>query len=643
MKLLAAKTWIAVSVALVTGLFAGLFFGRSGAGADHRAHTEATESGASVWTCSMHPQIQLPEPGSCPICGMDLIPLTDTASAGLTDRQIRLSPYAQKLAEVQVTPVVRRIMAQEVRMVGKVEYDETRVKTITAWVPGRLDRLFVDYTGVPVVEGDHLVSLYSPDLIAAQEELIQVVKTSGQMGDGGVEIVRERTQALVETSREKLRLLGLTDTQIKGIEEKGKPDTHLTIYSPISGIVVRKQKTEGMYVNTGSPIYEIADLSLVWIKLDAYESDLRWLHYGQEVRFETEAYSGEPFIGRISFIDPVLDPRTRTVKVRVNVPNEAGRLKPGMFVRAVVEAATTDDGRVYAPDLAGKHICPMHPEIIKTGEGICDVCEMDLVPIEEYGFATSRAEEETEAPLVIPASAPLITGKRAVVYLKVDHEEGIYEGREVVLGPRAGDHYIILDGLSEGDLVVHNGAFKIDSAIQILARPSMMNPEEDPQNLPDLAPHVSPEPFRIQLAELIAPYLAMQAALAGDALHPAHEAGEALAKALEGVDMKLVQGDAHEAWMEIREEFSRGLIALRAAENLAGARESFKTLSEAMEEVLAVFSPETPSGLYRVHCPMAFDDQGASWLQRQADVFNPYFGAEMLHCGKVTETYESSR
>jgi len=186
---------------------------------------------------------------------MDLIPLTETDSAGLTDRQIRLSPYAQKLAEVQVTPVVRRIMAQEVRMVGKVEYDETRVKTITAWVPGRLDRLYVDYTGVSVTEGDHLVHLYSPDLIAAQEELIQVVKTSAQMGEGGVEIVRERTRALVETSREKLRLLGVTDDQIEGIEEKGKPDTHLTVYSPISGFVARKQAPEGMYVTTGIPIY----------------------------------------------------------------------------------------------------------------------------------------------------------------------------------------------------------------------------------------------------------------------------------------------------------------------------------------------------------------------------------------------------
>lgn len=556
-----------------------------------------------------------------------------------------------------MTPVVRRIMAQEVRMVGKVEYDETRVKTITAWVPGRLDRLFVDYTGVPVVEGDHLVSLYSPDLIAAQEELIQVVKTSAQMGEGGVEIVRERTQALVETSREKLRLLGLTDTQIKGIEGKGIPDTHLTIYSPISGIVVRKQKTEGMYVKTGTPIYEIADLSLVWIKLDAYESDLRWLHYGQEVRFETEAYSGEPFTGRISFIDPVLDPKTRTVKVRVNVPNAAGRLKPGMFVRAVVEAATTDDGRVYAPDLAGKHICPMHPEIIKNGLGTCDVCEMDLVPIEEYGFATTKAEEGREAPLVIPASAPLITGKRAVVYLMVDQEEGIYEGREVVLGPRAGDHYIVLDGLSEGDLVVYNGAFKIDSAIQILARPSMMNPEAGEAMLnsgkagnaynvgieTDVQQGGQEEFVHDPLAVVFECYFDLQEALARDQLLAAHDAAVALKAAIDHAKRSMPEVSERETWERFLPVLEQCTEEFHRSGDLAAARKAFEVLSNAMIACTKAGGLPEDKSVYEVYCPMAFDDQGASWLQRKPDVINPYFGAKMLRCGKVTETYESSR
>jgi Cu(I)/Ag(I) efflux system membrane fusion protein len=633
MKKVATKTGIAVFVALVVGLFVGHLFGRGGAG----GHTEANGSESSVWSCSMHPQIQLPEPGPCPLCGMDLIPLTETDSAGLTDRQIRLSPYAQKLAEVQVTPVVRRIMAQEVRMVGKVEYDETRVKTITAWVPGRLDRLYVDYTGVSVTEGDHLVHLYSPDLIAAQEELIQVVKTSAQMGEGGVEIVRERTRALVETSREKLRLLGVTDDQIEGIEEKGKPDTHLTVYSPISGIVVRKQATEGMYVKTGTPIYEIADLSIVWVKLDAYESDLRWLHYGQEVRFETEAYSGEPFAGRIAFIDPILDPQTRTVKVRVNVPNAAGRLKPGMFVRAVVEAATIDDGRVYAPELAGMYISPMHPEIIKSGPGTCDVCGMDLVPIEEYGFAT--AETGREAPLVIPASAPLLTGKRAVVYLKVDHEDGIYEGREVILGPRTGDHYIVLDGLNEGDLVVYNGAFKIDSAIQILARPSMMNPVEEKVESPPLVSHDSPDAFRTQLTALFAAYFDLQEALARDRLHPAHDAAAVLKDAVDQTTPEIV----HETWKEVLPALQQSIEDIHSAGDFVGARKAFEVLSNAMIAITKAGGSDAGGPIYEVYCPMAFDDQGASWLQRKPEVFNPYFGAEMQRCGKVTETYEFSR
>ncbi|MFT5498510.1 MAG: Cu(I)/Ag(I) efflux system membrane fusion protein, partial [Kiritimatiellia bacterium] len=384
--------WIAIAL---VGVVIGYVLPKNSS----HAPVGAANAAATIWTCSMHPQIKLPKAGKCPLCGMDLIPLKSSSNETLGKAQLQLSPYAQQLAGIEVTPVRRENLTRQVRMVGKIEPDETRQKTITAWVPGRLDRLYVDYTGVKVEKGDHLVYLYSPDLIAAQEELIQSALTVRSYNDATVPMVRERAIALVETSREKLRLLGLTPEQIANVESRGKPDTHLNIYSPISGIVLEKHAKEGMYVQTGSPIYQIADLSTVWLKLDAYESDLRWLHYGQGVQFETEAHPGEPFEGRIAFIDPVLDPKTRTVKIRVNVPNTDGRLKPGMFVRAIVEASTSSDGRVFAPELAGKFISPMHPEILKDAPGKCDVCGMDLVPIEEYGFATSVATNA--APLVI--------------------------------------------------------------------------------------------------------------------------------------------------------------------------------------------------------------------------------------------------
>jgi len=427
------------------------------------------------WTCAMHPQIRQPKPGKCPICFMDLIPV-ETTEGQVGARQIVFSEDALKLMEVQTTPVVRKFVEAEIRMVGKVEYDESRVKQIAAWVPGRIDRLYVDFTGTLVRKGDHMVYLYSPQLLSAQAELLQAVKAVQEMGSGTSELIRRSSVAMLEAAREKLRLLGLQKEQIEEIEKTGQPTDHLTIYAPIGGIVIAKHANAGDYVETGTKIYTIADLSEVWVKLDAYELDLAWLRYGQAVEFTTEAYPGEMFRGTISFIDPMLNPMTRTVKLRVNVANPDGRLKPEMFVRAVVRSKVAGVGMVMDENMAGKWICPMHPSVVKIEAGQCDICGMDLVKTESLGYVT--AEEPNEAPLVIPASAPLITGQRAVVYVRVEgKEKPTFEGREIVLGPRAGDYYLVKEGLAEEELVVTKGNFKIDSALQIQAKPSMMNPE----------------------------------------------------------------------------------------------------------------------------------------------------------------------
>ncbi len=436
------------------------------------AVADARASSSTIWTCSMHPQIQLPKPGKCPICFMDLIPMEDSGG-DLGPRQLKMSEAAMALANIRTTPVVRQVVTRNIRMVGKVEYDETRLAYITSWIPGRLDRLYVDYTGITVNKGDHMVYLYSPELIVAQKELLQAWNQYQRVTDPRN---REMIAANLKSVEEKLRLWGLLPEQIEKIKQRGETTDHVTIYSPVGGVVVHKNALEGDYVKEGNRIYTIADLSLVWVNLDAYESDLPWIRYGQEVEFTADSHPGETFEGRVAFIDPVLNQKTRTVRVRVNMPNQDLRLKPGMFVRATLKSRLTGGGQVVAPDLAGKWISPMHPEIIKDSPGKCDVCGMDLVPAEELGFVAKQ--HTAEAPLVIPATAPLITGKRAVVYVKLPgREEPIFEGREVLLGNRAGDYYIVRAGLHEGDVVVTDGNFKIDSALQIKAAPSMMNPE----------------------------------------------------------------------------------------------------------------------------------------------------------------------
>ncbi len=596
------------------------------------------------YTCSMHPAVRSTDPEApCPLCGMDLIPVrTGNGGADSDGAVITLSPRARRLARVATSPVERRYVESGVQLLGKVTVDETRVRRISAWSAGRLDRLYVDYTGIRVAEGDHLAELFSPELITAQEELLQAV--GGEHSGFGA--------GMLNAAREKLRLLGLTSAQITTIEERGKPLDQVTVTAPIGGIVLEKHAVEGAYVNVGSPIVSIADLSRVWVKLDAYESDLPWLQYGQEVAFESIAHPGEIFTGRIAFVDPVLDEGSRTVKVRVNVENGDGGLKPGMFVRAKLSARLTADGRVADADLAGKWISPMHPEVIKDGPGACDICGMQLVPTESLGYADAELSGEG-APLVIPATAPLITGRRALVYVADPEEEGRYAGREIVLGPRAGDHYLVVSGLMEGEQVVTRGNFKIDSALQIQARPSMMNPagsgpapghdhgDISSESMPeatsaaDASQLESPAAWLDQIEPVYAAYFDLQNALSHDDRERANKQAGILGEALTKADMNLLSAEAHAAWMQLLPVLEESAKAVAGTGEIEAARRQFETLSGALVTLGERFGREDGKELLVYHCPMAFDFVGADWLQETAGTENPYFGSNMFKCGTL--------
>lgn len=620
----------AVLAALVIGVFAGrILFSdpkghdQTGQGSATSEIVEATEE-PTIWTCSMHPQIQQPEPGDCPICGMDLIPLINDSGADDGPRTLSMSESSRALAEIQTSVVKQDFPDADIRLVGKIQYDETLEKSLTARFPARIDELYVNFTGIRVQAGDHLARVYSPDLLSGQRELLTAYRA-------------DPNSSITRAARDKLRLWDLLPEQIEAIIKSGEAKDYFELKAPIGGVVVQKHVKEGDYVKTGEPLFKIVDLTHLWAYLDAYESDLPWLRYGQDVAFTVEAIPGITFHGRIAFIDPEVNAKTRTVPVRVNVPNPDGRLKPGMFIRSVVASRLAEKGKVYAPEFAGKWISPMHPEIVKDGPGQCDVCGMDLVPAEELGYVENSTES---APLIVPTSAVLRTGKRAVVYVeKPNTERPTYEGREIVLGPRAGDYFIVAAGLDAGERVVTNGAFKIDSALQIQAKPSMMNPDgggpapghnhggsaTSTSEESDHSQHAGMDMLDLSAeiaAQIIPPYLAMQAALAGDDL----EAAKAQAR-------EIMEATGHSGALPAL------LHDMLAADSLDAFRKPhFETLSNALIAAAKANPAAFEGELIVMHCPMVYSDRGADWLQAQEPLQNPYFGAMMLKCGEIKET-----
>ncbi len=545
------------------------------------ASVEPQAEEETEWTCSMHPQVRRTNPGICPLCPMQLIPLSTDDSIGL--REIVVTPESAALMDLRVSPVVRRPAGVHVDLFGKIAYDERRVSTTTARMGGHLDRFYVDYTGTPVRKGDHIAEIYSPDLLVAQQDLIKATQGLARAREGGTTTAISTQERLLRSARERLRLLQITDDQIAAIAQQTEPTDHVTLFSPQDGIVIKRHVIEGAYVKEGDPLFAVAGLETVWLNLEAYETDLPWLKFAQEVTFQVEALPGKSFRGRVAYIDPELDATRRVVKVRVNVPNERRFLKPGMFVRASIDAQVTRDGSVIDPALAGKWISPMHPEIVRDGPGQCPICGMDLVRSEELGFIMtgSTIDESRGDPLLVPATAVLRTGRRATVYVRLSGAPSPkFEGREIALGPLVDEHFIVESGLAEGELVVTRGAFKLDSELQIKARPSMMNRnaglEETPAMEAESALLGQWEPVPRALGRLLA-------AVRHDDADTAKQVITQLEEAIDGISPNAFGEETEQAWMEFSRRL-RNALSLAETQSSENLQIAYRDLNHAFEE-----------------------------------------------------------
>lgn len=581
------KNIIIVAGTLVLGILLGwAFFG--GETESNAAHDHSVEETAeSVWTCSMHPQIRANEPGKCPICGMDLIPVESSAVGGNPDA-IRMTDYAIKLANIQTEEVGATSAGRELRLNGKVAVDERNLYTQSTHIPGRIEQLLVSFTGEEVRRGQALAVVYSPQLVTAQEELLQAYA------------IRTSQPELFEAAKQKLRNWRIGENQINRILENGRASDNFTITADVNGVVTEKLVAIGDYVERGMPLYEIADLSKMWVLFDIYERTMGTVNVGDTIAFTVASLPGETFKGAVDFIDPLIDRQTRVATARVEVENAKGKLKPEMFVSGVLTNSTEENG--------------------------------------------SR--------LTIPGSAVLWTGKRSVVYVKEGTADNpAFVMREVVLGQSLGEAYVLQEGLSPGEEIVVNGTFTVDAAAQLAGKRSMMNPGMDGQmqikaeqedvrayllnNGYDFRSEISVS-FQNELDLLVETYLDLKNELVAGNEDRAEALSLKLLEYLEAIEPTQLSEEAGAFWEEKQKFLLKHARLNLEAATLEEQRENFIYLSQALIKTVAAFGLKDRN-VYVDYCPMANSDKGAYWLSEQSEIRNPYFGEAMLGCGEIVE------
>ena len=557
------KNLLIAIASVIIGLGIGYVLADSSSGESSSDHLH--DSQEASWTCSMHPQIMATETGSCPICGMDLIKAD--SDGAMSNTQIKLSENAMQLADIQ-TYVVSSADAENenevIELSGSIEINSKNKLTQAAHIDARIEQIYINTLGERVVKNQKLASLYAPELIAAQQELLTASS------------LKEQQPELYNAVRTKLKNWKLSDAQINAIESSQTLIKTFTVYADVSGIVTKINAKTGDYVKTGQSLFEVSDLSTVWAVFDAYENQVGAFKLGQNIEIKTQAFPRETFTARVSFIDPIFDQQSRTLEVRAEIRNINGMLKPGMFAMAAIEGIT-----------------------------------------------------EVTAALKIPESAVLWTGKRSIVYVKPS-EEPVFELREIIIGTLNNGQYEVYDGLRLGEEIVSNGAFTVDAAAQLQAKPSMMSLKEETigQRI-DLSDGLNEDfnPFFDAYFDLKDALVASNRDLVQDV---ADRAQNTIQKAIRQ------QGLDKESKVYF-EGLSERLAQIKSQADLEKQRDVFRLVSEEVIS-LAKGIKDAKANYYVQYCPMANNNKGANWLSTERLIANPYYGDMMLRCGKVTDS-----
>ena len=568
------KKYVIYLLILILGIVAGGYF-FSNRKENTSAHPPINASiNQEMWTCSMHPQIMQPQPGDCPICGMDLIP-AETGQGGLAAGQFTMTANALALANVQTMVIgpTSTNVSGTINLSGNITVNEEAIAVQASYFDGRIEKLYVNYKGQDVGKGELLASIYAPELVAAQQELLTAASLKGSQPQ------------LYQAVRNKLKLWKLTEKQIDRIESSGKVTESFPVYATVSGTVSEVMSSEGDYVEKGQPIVKLSDLSTVWAEFDAYESQLSVFKKGQHIRITTNAYPNKSFDGKIAFIDPILDNATRTVTVRATLKNEKDLFKPGMFVTGSVDTAYN---------------------------------------------GTSEME------LLVPISAVMWTGERSLVYVKVKKDEPVFEMREVMLGTRIGELIQVTSGLEAGEEIVTNGTFTVDAAAQLLGKRSMMNKigGNSLSGYVNTTPKMEfTDAFQNQFKMALPAYLKMKNSLVlGNAEQTSKEA-KAMMEALQKIDNSELGNMEKEHFGKIIEM----IRAITVNQDIENQRSHFVILNENIVAIASSLNSFEKT-LYIQQCPMANSNKGALWLSTEKEIKNPYFGDAMLRCGAVIDS-----